>query len=102
MSTETISPSTFEGFYMKDGPSARTGRIMLFHAKKAIKFPDGNSLLRANYESYSYPVSGWTWFDSLSDACNSYGLDIENYEEDIYGPYYTLLTGKEPGEEIIV
>jgi len=102
MSTETISPSTFEGFYMKDGPSTRTGRIMLFHGKKMVKFPDGNSLLRANHESYSYPVSGWTWFDSLSDACNDYGLDIEKYEEEIYGPYYTFLTGKEPGEEIMV
>jgi len=102
MSTETISLTTFEGFYMKDGPSPRTGRIMLFHAKKAIKFPDGNSLLRANRESYSYPVSGWTWFDSLSDACNSYSLDIEKYEEDIYGPYYTLITGKGLDNEIIV
>ena len=57
MSTETISPSTFEGFYMKDGPSTRTGRIMLFHGKKMVKFPDGNSLLRANHESYSSPGS---------------------------------------------
>ena len=47
-------------------------------------------------------MSGWTWFDSLSEACNEYGLDIEKYEEEIYGPYYTILTGKEPGEEIIV
>ena len=51
MSTETISPSTFEGFYMKEGPSARTGRTMLFHAKKLVQFPDGNTLIRANSSS---------------------------------------------------
>ena len=95
MSTETISMSTFEGFYMKDGPSTRTGRIMLFHGKKMVRFPDGNTLLREQRETYNYPVSGWTWFDSLSDCCNSFGLDIENYEEEIYGPYYKLITGKD-------
>jgi hypothetical protein len=96
MSTETVSPSTFDGFYMKDGPSTRTGRIMLFYGKNIVKFPDGNSLLRNNHKSYTYPVSGWTWFDSLSDCCNSFSIDIENYEQQIYGPYYTLITGKDP------
>ena len=102
MSTETISMSTFEGFYMKEGPSPRTGRVMLFHGKKMVRFPDGNTLLREQHETYNYPISGWTWFDSLSDCCNSFGLDIENYEEEIYGPYYTLITGKEVGEDNIV
>jgi hypothetical protein len=102
MSTETISMSTFEGFYMKDGPSHRTGRIMLFHGKKMVRFPDGNTLLREEHETYNYPISGWTWFDSLSDCCNSFGLDIEDYEEEIYGPYYTLITGKVVGEDNIV
>jgi len=100
MSTENIILSTFEGFYMKEGPSARTGRIMLFHAKKVVKFPDGNSLLRANHETYNYPVSGWTWFDSLSDCCNNFSLNIEDYELDIYGPYYEAITGKTPLEII--
>ena len=102
MSTETVSPSTFDGFYMKDGPSARTGRIMLFYGKNIVKFPDGNSLLRSNHESYSYPVSGWTWFNSLSDCCNSFSIDIENYEEQIYGPYYTAITGKTIEEDNII
>lgn len=98
MSTETISPSTFEGFYMKEGPSARTGRTMLFHAKKLVQFPDGNTLIRANSSSYTYPVSGWTWFNNLQECCDSFGLDIELFELDIYGPYFTAITGKDPSD----
>jgi len=92
MTTETISPSTYEGFYMYE-TSERTGRVMLFHAKKQILFPDGNTLLRANSGSYTYPVSGWTWFDSLNDCCTSFGLNIEDHELDIYGPYYEAVKG---------
>jgi len=33
MSTQTLNPSTFEGFYMKEGPSLRTGRKSLFMVK---------------------------------------------------------------------
>tara|TARA_R110002072_G_scaffold209770_4_gene367410 strand:- start:1838 stop:2146 length:309 start_codon:yes stop_codon:yes gene_type:complete len=96
MSTETLCPSTFEGFYMKEGPSARTGRTMLFFGKKKVLFPDGNTLLRANSGSYTYPVSGWTWFNSLEEACDNWSLDIELYELEFYGPYYELITGKNP------
>lgn len=76
--------------------SDRTGRTMLFHAKKKVMFPDGNTLLRANSASYTYPVSGWTWFDSLDDCCSSFGLDIEEYELDIYGPFYEDVKGHPP------
>ena len=98
MSTETLCPSTFEGFYKKEGPSPRTGRTMLFYGKKEVIFPGGSTLTRANSGTSSYPVSGWTWFNSLEECCDSYGIDIEKYELDIYGPYYELITGKDPFE----
>lgn len=96
MSTETLCLSTFEGFYKKEGPSPRTGRTMLFYGKREVIFPGGSTLTRANSGTYTYPVSGWTWFESLEECCTSFELDIENYELDIYGPYYQLITGKDP------
>ena len=96
MSTETLCLTTFEGFYKKEGPSERTGRIMLFYGKKEVIFPDGNTLVRANTATYSFPISGWYWFNSLQECCDSFSINIENYELDIYGPYYKLLTGKDP------
>lgn len=45
-----------------------------------------NFVKNANYELYKdthdqhvYPIDGWHWFDSLEDACQYFGLNIEDY-----------------------
>ena len=94
MSTETLCPSTFEGFYKKEGPSPRTGRTMLFYGKKEVIFPGGSTLTRANSGTYSYPVSGWYWFNSLEEACETLDCNLEYWEYELYGPHYEAIKGK--------
>lgn len=61
-----------DGFYKYDGS--------LFYAQTFVKSPT-YELLRENKDTYVYPNNGWRWFDSLEDACNFYGLNIEDYTE---------------------
>lgn len=34
------------------------------------------SLYRSEKDSYSYPVNGWRWFDSIEKAHEFYGIKI--------------------------
>lgn len=31
--------------------------------------------------TYSYPVDGWYWFDTLEEACLHFGINIENVQD---------------------
>ena len=33
------------------------------------------------HETYTYPIEGWYWFDSLKEACDFFKLDINNLEK---------------------
>lgn len=30
-------------------------------------------------DTYSYPVDGWYWFDTLEEACLHFNLNIQDY-----------------------
>lgn len=61
-----------EGFYkLEDGE--------LLYAPNFVSGP-GFELLAELRENYSYPVEGWTWFDSLEGACDKYVIDIKEYQ----------------------
>jgi len=36
-------------------------------------------------DTYDYPVDGWTYFDTLDGACESFGVDPEEFREDLFG-----------------
>lgn len=61
------------GFYKNDsgilmcGPNYVIGPTFELHAEQK--------------DTYAYPVEGWTWYDSLDDACTAYGLNIEDYAD---------------------
>ena len=60
-----------KGFYKNDNGS-------LLYAPSFVSGP-GFELLAVEHESYTYPVEGWAWFDSLEAATDSFGLDIKDY-----------------------
>jgi hypothetical protein len=35
-------------------------------------------------DAYDYPVDGWIYFDSLNGACESFGVDPEEFREDLF------------------
>ena len=35
-------------------------------------------------DTYDYPVDGWTYFDTLVGACESFGVDPEEFREDLF------------------
>lgn len=39
-------------------------------------------LLKESHAEYTYPVDGWYWFNSLEEACNHFGINIEDYLDD--------------------
>lgn len=59
------------GFYKQNGEQ-------LTCAPTAVRGPDFE-LIKAEKDTYSYPVDGWTWFDTLKDACLSFGLDFDKF-----------------------
>jgi hypothetical protein len=58
------------GFYKLDGD--------LLYGPNFVYGPTFE-LLAGNKDTYTYPVEGWYWFDTLEEACNHFGLDISNY-----------------------
>ena len=59
---ETITPNT-DGFYNEE----------FLYAPNSVFFPDGTSVVKENKLTYTYPVNGWTWFDSIEDAYAAQG-----------------------------
>lgn len=60
------------GFYKLDGD--------LLYGPNFVYGPT-YELLASNKDTYIYPVEGWYWFDTLEEACNHFGVDITNYQE---------------------
>jgi hypothetical protein len=56
---EAQMPDDTSGFYKLDGT--------LLYGLGAVFGPDF-TLLRADHETYTYPVDGWHWFDSEDEA----------------------------------
>jgi hypothetical protein len=42
----------------------------------------GFNLEKELKNTYTYPVNGFYWFDSLEDACNFFELDITKYQDE--------------------
>lgn len=41
------------------------------------------SLVRANKDTYTYPVEGWYWFDSAEEAATAFGVSVEDINLDL-------------------
>ena len=46
-------------------------------------FGPGFDLLAQNYDTYSYPVEGWYWFDTDEDASKNLGFTLKPIEESL-------------------
>jgi hypothetical protein len=58
------------GFYKLDGS--------LLHAANWIHAPS-YELYADQKDTYTYPVDGWYWFDTLEEACLHFNLNIQDY-----------------------
>ena len=38
------------------------------------------TLRREEKDTYDLPIGGWYWFDSPQEACEFFGVNIEDYE----------------------
>ena len=56
------TPNT-QGFYNTE----------FLYAPNSVNFPDGTSLVKEQKETYTYPVNGWTWFESIEEAYAAQG-----------------------------
>ncbi len=61
------------GFYNKDA---------MLRAGKFVYGP-GFTLLRADKDTYTYPVNGWFWFDSAEEAAAAFEVNIEDINLDL-------------------
>lgn len=61
------------GFYSKE------------HMLRAGKFVygPGFTLIAENKDDYTYPVEGWTWFDSAEEAAAALQVNIEDINLDL-------------------
>lgn len=53
----------------------------LLYAPNAVYNKD-YELLRDNHTNYTYPVDGWTWFDSREEACIAFGYEDNTETEE--------------------
>ena len=68
-----------EGFYKLEVGAKRS--VMLFATHLENK---GYTLDISLKDTYDYPVDGWTYFDTLDGACVSFGIDPEEFREDLF------------------
>ncbi len=61
------------GFYQQF-PPMRAGKFV---------YGPGYTLLRDLKDTYTYPVAGWTWFDSVFDASAAYDIPVEEFNLDL-------------------
>lgn len=68
------------GFYRPN--EDRTG--MLF-APTRVLFPDGSYLLRSKHLTgeYTYPVQGWTWYNTSAEAYNAANIPLIQAQVDL-------------------
>lgn len=59
-----------KGFYKFDD--------MLLYAENFVINKD-YELFANQKETYSYPVDGWYWFNTLHEACSQFNLNIDDY-----------------------
>lgn len=62
------------GFYHKE-MKVRAGLFV---------YGPGYTLLKDDKDTYTYPVSGWEWFDSAQDAVTKLDLDLKDFNLDLY------------------
>lgn len=60
------------GFYKFNGT--------LMYAANWVRSPDYQLHIN-DRTTYSYPVDGWYWFDTLEEACIHFGINIENVQD---------------------
>ena len=61
------------GFYKLDGT--------LLYAQQWVR--NANYELNAELkDTYTYPIEGWYWFDTLDEACSFFNLNITDYREE--------------------
>jgi hypothetical protein len=51
------------------------------HAPNRVTAPSF-TLVKEDKDTYTYPKDGWSWYNTLEDACEAMSLDINMYTED--------------------
>lgn len=66
---KVAGPSNTAGFYKKNGDR-------LLFAPTQVHFPGGTSIEVAKHADYTYPVNGWSYYDSSEAAYAAEGLEV--------------------------
>ena len=72
-----------KGFYKLE-PSNK-GRPVLIHGRYLIN--KNYTLHISQKDTYTYPIDGWTYFDTCSGACQHFGVSEEDHR------YYLFPSG---------
>ena len=68
-----------EGFYKLEVGQKRS--VLLF----ATRLESANFTLHVSLkDTYTYPVDGWRYFDTLSDACSHYEVSEDDWREILF------------------
>lgn len=67
------APPDTSGFFKLEGG-------MVIHGPNFVHAPTF-SLLRSERNTYTYPVDGWYWFDSMEEAYTAFGVPLPEPEE---------------------
>lgn len=68
-----------KGFYKLEAGAKRP--ILLF----ATRLESANFTLDVSLkDTYTYPVDGWRYFDTLSDACSHYEVSEDDWREEFF------------------
>jgi len=68
-----------EGFYKLEVGAKRPVLLFATHLESQEW-----SLTLENKDDYTYPVDGWRYFDTLSNACSHYDIDEEDWREEFF------------------
>jgi len=60
------------GFYKLEGTNLIFGPNFVLNKDYELR--------SSSKDTYTYPVDGWYWFDSLEEACTFLNLDINDYQ----------------------
>lgn len=86
MDTITLIMEEEKGFYKLEEGARRD--ILLFATHLESKEFTLDVSLK---DTYTYPVDGWKYFDSLAEACVDYSLNEEEWREILFPPLDEIL-----------
>jgi len=68
-----------KGFYKLEAGAKRSILLFATHLESQEW-----SLTLEKKDDYTYPVDGWRYFDTISNACSHYSLNEEEWREEFF------------------